>query len=347
MNTYAAIGNQTAGWYARKLLSHARPVLILEAFSLSKTLPQNQTKVIEFRRSRQLAPAGELVEGRAPSSQTFAYDAVSIQMRQYGAVVDITDQIQDFSKDRVLPDIVERQGEQIGETRERLLWDVVRSGTNVVYAGRKTARNLLAAPNDVYNVAMQRRIVSVLKQAKANPITKVLSASAKYETYPVQACYVAVCHTHLIPTLNELSGVSSASTNHFIQVASYGSMVPVSIHEEGAFEKVRYVASPDLPAYSGAGANTAAGDNRVDFYTTGSGTFKADVFATVVFGREAFGTVSLRGKRAVQPIIVKPGTPDSGNKLGQVGWAGWKMYFASRILNETWMVRAEHVVKVA
>ena len=347
MNTYGSIGNQTAGWYARKLLSHARPVLVLEAFALAKQLPQNQTKVIEFRRSRQLPKAAELAEGRAPTPQTFGYDAVSIQMRQYGAVVKITDQIQDFSKDRVLPDIVERQGEQIGEIREELLWDVVRAGTNVVYAGRRTARSALTK-DDVYNVAMQRRMVSVLKSNKAQPITSVLKPSAKYETYSVDAAYIAVCHTHLIPTLSELSGTSSASTNHFTPISKHGSMRPVSIHEEGAFEKVRYVTSPDLEQYSGAGSSTAlTGDDRYDYYNNGGTTFRLDVFTTVLFGREAFGTVALRGKRAVQPIIVKPGTPDSGKLLGQIGWAGWKMYFAGRILNETWMVRGEHAVKVA
>ena len=110
MNTYASIGNQTVGWYARTLLAHARPVLVLEAFALAKQLPQNQTKVIEFRRSKQLPSAVQLIEGQSPTAQDFGYDAVQITMRQYGAVVKITDQVQDFSKDRVLPDIVERQG---------------------------------------------------------------------------------------------------------------------------------------------------------------------------------------------------------------------------------------------
>ena len=58
----------------------------------------------------------------------------------------ITDVIQDTSKDMVLRDMSERQGEQIGETREALTWDVLRAGTSVVYGGSATH----AAPSARY-----------------------------------------------------------------------------------------------------------------------------------------------------------------------------------------------------
>ena len=90
MNTYGDIGNQVAGWYSRKLLSHALPVIVLENLALTKELPKKQTKIIEFRRSRPFAAATTpLVEGEAPESSDFGYDAVSVQMQQYGDYAEI------------------------------------------------------------------------------------------------------------------------------------------------------------------------------------------------------------------------------------------------------------------
>ncbi len=136
LNTYGDIGNATAGWYSRKLLSHAMPVIILERFGLTKPLPKKQTKVIEFRRSQPFQPKTiPLVEGVTPQGSDFGYDTISAQIQQYGDWVGITDVVQDTSKDDVLRDIVERQGEQAGETREALTWGIVRAGTNVQYGG--------------------------------------------------------------------------------------------------------------------------------------------------------------------------------------------------------------------
>ena len=342
MNTYGNIGNQTAGWYARRLLSHAQPVLVLEAFALTKTLPKNETKVIEFRRFRPLPNASQLVEGQTPSAQLFGYDAVQIQMRQYGAVVIITDQVTDFNKDRVLGNIVEAQGEQVGRTREALLWDIVRSGTNVQYAGNMSSRASLTK-DSLLSTNEVRRAVATMMRNKAVKITRVLKPSPNYESYSVPPAYIAVTHTDAIPTLRELAGSSSARTNHFQPVNQYSNMKMVSVHEVGNFEDVRYIASPDLPAYGGATTAVASGNDIHNFYNASTGN-QFDVYSTVIFGREAFGVVALRGKRGIQPIVVKPGTPDHADKLGQTGWAGWKMYFAGRILNEVWMLRLEHVL---
>ena len=346
MNNYASIGNQVRGWYSRTLLEHAQPVLILEAFALMKSLPRNNTKVIEFRRSKQLPRAPELVEGVAPSPDTFSYDAVQITMKQYGAVSLITDHIEDFSKDSVMADLVERQGEQVGELREALLWDVLRAGTALLRAGGHANRADLTKA-DVYSTAIQRRAVAILQRNKANPIKKVVRPSVNYETYAIPPTYIGICHTDAVPTLSELAGTSSASTNHFVPASQYGGdRKQVSVHEVGSFERVAYVASPDLPAYGAATTATASASDQQEFYTSGSAN-NFDVYSTLILGRSAYGVVRLKGKSAIRPVIVRPGTVDSGNKLGQVGWAGWSMYFAAKILNESWMLRIESVMKQA
>ena len=334
LNTYGDIGNATAGWYSRKLLSHAMPVIILERFGLTKPLPKKQTKVIEFRRSQPFQPKTiPLVEGVTPQGSDFGYDTISAQIQQYGDWVGITDVVQDTSKDDVLRDIVERQGEQAGETREALTWGIVRAGTNVQYGGAVASRTAVDQ-TALLSAAKQRSVVSALHRQKAKKFTSILSGSEDYETYPIEACYFGIVHTDMISTVRELTGGNQNNT--FVPVSRYGSQMPVSPHEVGNFEEIRYVASPDLPPFVGKGA--AIGAHTAAFRNDGA---NFDVYPALYLGREAFGCIPLRGKNAIKPMVLNPDVPRGGDPLAQRGTAAWKMYFACLVLNEAWMRRLE------
>ena len=346
MNTYGSIGNATAGWYSRKLLRHAMPVLILERYGTSKTLPRNETKVIEFRRSKAFTPATlPLTEGVTPSGSDFGYDTITAQIQQYGDWAPITDVIADTSKDQVLRDMSERQGEQIGETRELLMWDIVRAGTNVAYGGVILTR-VTIDKTAVLNSAKQRSQVTMLDQLKAKKFTAVLKGSENYETFPIEPSYIAVGHSNLNPTIRDLKGSNTNDT--FVPHSRYGqSMSMSSPREIGAFEDTRYVTSPDLPSFAGAGAACSTGD-RPGWYNTNN---KYDVYSLLFLGRDAFGCIALRGMKEssgkkvsglpVRPAVLQPGTPRGGDPIGQRGSVGWSMYFACVMLNDTWARRLE------
>ena len=339
MNTYGDIGNATAGWYARKLLRHAVPVIILERFGLIKPLPQNETKIIEFRRSKPFTAATiPLTEGRTPSGSDFGYDTISASIQQYGDYSTITDVIQDTSKDMVLRDMTERMGEQIGETREALTWDVIRAGTNVAYGGTVTTRATITKLS-LLNSAKQRTVTTSLARQKAKKFTKVLGPSENYDTYAIEPSYIAVGHTDLTPTVRDLKG--SNVNNIFQPYTKYGArMGMVSPHEIGNYEEVRYVMSPDLEPFRGKGATIASGDEAAWFYTAVGATNKYDAYPLLYLGRDAFGCIPLRGKQAVRPMVVQP-RPSHGDPLGQKGSVGWKFYFGCLMLNEAWAQRLE------
>ena len=347
MNTYGDIGNATAGWYSRTLLSHATPVIILDMLGLTKELPPNETKVIEFRRSQPFAPATiPLIEGQTPEASHFGYDTVSVQIQQYGDWAGITDVVQDTSKDRVLRDMSTRQGEQIAETREMLTYDIVRAGSNVAYAGAKSARTAVDNTS-LMTAQVQRSAIEHLHRQKGKKYTSMLAGSPDYSTYPVEACYIAVGHTDIDKHARELAGTNTNNIhNNFVPVASYGSSMPVSPHELGKFEEVRYITSPDLPPWYGAGAEAVTA-HKASFHNStkvGDATkLGYDVYPILFFAKEAFGIIPLRGKSAVKPMVLNPGVPRATDELGQRGSIGWKMYYACKVLNEAWLRRAEIV----
>lgn len=342
MNTYGEISNATAGWYSRRLLSHAVPVVILERYGLMKTMPRNETKIMQFRRSLPFTPATTpLTEGVTPESHDFGYDTVSVQIQQYGDWSQISDVVDDTSKDSVLSDIVQRQGEQIAETHELLTWDIIRAGTNVQYGGGVTARSSVNNTSEI-SAAAHRSMIAEMHRQKGKMFTSVVGGSADYATYAIEAAYIFVGHTDLNPSIRELKGTADTPHNAFTPVARYGSMTPSSPRELGNFEDGRYITSPDLPPFRSAGAGSP---NSAFRSSSGSGSDRYDVYPIVMLAREAFGCIGLRGRTSVRPMVLQPNVPRAGDELGQRGSAGWKSWFACKVLNEAWLRRFETVAR--
>jgi N4-gp56 family major capsid protein len=73
------------------------------------------------------------------------------------------------------------------------------------------------------------------------------------------------------------------------------------------------------------------------YSTTGT---NADVYPTLVFARDAYGLVPLKGENSMTPMVVNP-KPAAGDPLAQRGTVGWKLWHATVILQDAFMLRIE------
>ncbi|MFC0268573.1 N4-gp56 family major capsid protein [Kushneria aurantia] len=130
--TYGDISQRTAAWAAAKMLSHAEPILVLSKFGQSKPLPKNKADTVKFRRPVPFpAQTTPLAEGVTPTARQMAYEDVTVTIKQWGDVVEITDVVDDLAEDPVLSDASQLCGEQASETIELQTWGALRAGTNV------------------------------------------------------------------------------------------------------------------------------------------------------------------------------------------------------------------------
>jgi N4-gp56 family major capsid protein len=320
------ISQRTNVYAERQMLRWAKPIMVLEKLGLPKQMPRNKSDTIKFRRPRVFAAVNvPLVEGVTPTATAFGYEDVSVSMKQYGMVVEITDKIEDMHEDPVLNDATVQCGENIGRTIEALNYAVVRAGTSVFYTNG-TARTDVNTPISVNRI---RAAIRYLDAQKAMKITKILSGSDNFATRPVEAAYVAVCHTDIKADIRNLPG--------FTPVSEYGTRNPISEHEFGSVEEVRFITSADLAPFTDAGG-AKTGVSGLMVSTSGT---SADVYPIIIFGQDAWGHVALRGQGAVSPSIIPVGQKSKSDPLGQRGYVGWKTYHAALILNQTWMTRIE------
>lgn len=326
VTTYGVVSQRTAAWAATEMLKHAEPILVLNRFGQSKPLPRNKADTMKFRRIVPFdALSTPLQEGITPTAQQMQYEDVTVQMKQWGKPIIITDVVNDMAEDPVLKDASQQAGEQAARTIEQVTYGVVRAGSNV-FRANGAARSDINTP---LTKSKQAAVTRFLKAQKAMKMTSVLASSPNFATRAVEAAYIAVAHTDLEWDIRALPG--------FIPVASYGSRQAICAEEIGSVDDVRYVLSPDLAPFEDAGgAYNGSGTNMVS--TTG---VSADVYPILIFGKDAYGTVPLKGAGAITPKVLNPDTPDKSDPLGQRGYVSWKAYFNAVILNDSWMCRLE------
>ena len=325
-NSNVSPSKGTVIYFEREILKWAAPVTVLDKFAMTKPMPKNKGQQIEFRRPNVFTAATiPLTEGVTPSGTAFTYTVVDVTLKQFGQVVEITDVIEDTNIDPVLNDAAVQLGENIGRTIEALTFGVVKAGTQVIYMNGTVRTSV----NTAITLGKIRSAVRTLQQQKAMMITRMLDGSPNYGTRPIEAAYIAVGHTDLANDIRQLPG--------FTPVAEYGSRQPIHERELGSTEDVRFILSPDLPSWADAGgAYAGSGTSMV----TTSGT-SADVYPLIIFGKEAYGCVPLKGMGAVEPTIIPVGQKTKDDPLGQRGYVGWKTWFAAKILNDAWIVRIE------
>lgn len=326
LNTYGDISPRTAAFAQKELLKRALPYLVFERFGQGRPIPGNSTKTTKWRRYEALDNTPKaLVEGVTPNPSKLVATDVTATLTQYGDGITITDVIQDTHEDPVFSEAQTILGEQAAQMIERVRYGVLRAGTNVIYANGKTSRGAVV---DSISTSDLRLAVRALKRQNVKPFTTMLKSSPNYGSQAIPASYVAVVHPDLESDLRALTG--------FKAVEDYGSATPLAENEIGAFNYIRFLTSTIIAPFADAG-----GSKGTMLSTSGT---SADVYPILIFGRDAYGLVPLKGKMSADIMVVNP-KPSDSDPWAQRGWVTWKSMQTAAILNDFWMIRIETAVK--
>lgn len=214
----------------RHLLAVSKPNLIHHQFGQKVTIPKGTGKIVAWDKMSPLPKAKTpLTEGITPRGTAINISRITATPEQYGAYVATTDQFDFFTPNptpKVL-DINEQLAVNAGETLDSLTADVLSSGTNVQYAGGKTARASLTSA-DVLTIDEVNKAVRTLKGNKAQRIN---------------GNYVAIVHTDIAYDLMK--------DNDWERPNTYADPKNIFNGEIGRLYGVRYVESPDAVVFYG------------------------------------------------------------------------------------------------
>lgn len=304
-------------FYSRVLLDRAIANFVFNKWAQVRDIPKGNSDVIKFRKYGSLTAATTpLTEGTTPSGSQLSVTDLSATVQQYGDFITLTDKLKMETEDPIEMEATEILGEQSAETLDTLARDVLVAGTNIQYASTATARDEITAAMKL-TAAEVREHVRTLKNNKAKKITSMISAQNGYNTTPVDACYIGVIHPNTTFDLK--------SDSAFVPVEKYANGLKAGVmdFEVGKIDEVRFIETPQAKIFEDAGLSSA------------------DVYATLIFGQNAYGNSRISGE-ALKNIRKQLGSAGSADPLDQRATMGWKATFVTKILQQAFMGRIEH-----
>lgn len=306
-------------FYDKALLRSAEPELVHDQFAQKRPIPKGNGKTIEFRKFSSLPKAlTPLTEGITPNGQKYEVTAIKATIEQYGAYISISDMLQLTAFDNNMAEITRILGSQAGRTSDTITRETLCAGTNVMWANNKVGRANLAA-GDVLTVMDIKKARRILKR---NNVPRV----GKY--------YICMIHPDTEFDLMNDSEWKDAN--------EYAGSEQIFEGELGKMYGVKFIESTEAKIWD---KNTAypfvSMDDGNGNVTSSNVTATVPVYATLMFGADAFGVTSIGGG-GIETIAKQLGSGGTADPLNQRATMGWKMNKAAKILAPERLLRIEH-----
>jgi N4-gp56 family major capsid protein len=344
IQNYGTVASRNLIRAAQGMLEHAQPITVLGDFGTQREMPQNSTDTLVFRRTLPFGASAVgttienssryvgtpditasnfvLAEGVTPNANTISFQDVSVQLQQYGVLFKYSSKVEQLYEDDIPGEMVKLTGETLAEVMEMVRYGVLKAGSTVIYANGSSR----AAINTAVSLNAIRKAARTLESNRARRVTSRLAPGVNFGTRAVQPAYVVFCHTDAVSDVRNLPG--------FTRVEEYGSFKPIHDREIGACEDFRFISSPLLKSFAGAGSGTLNGMLSV-------GASAVDVYPFIIIGEDCWGQVALKGMSAIKPVVLKASQTNHANPLGQFGYVGASTWFATVRLNDAFMARIE------
>ena len=267
-----------------------------------KNVPMNSGKVVYFTRFTPLAlQTTALSEAENPTAIDMSASTVSATLAEYGGYTKVGSLYSMTSIEDGLREHVSVHGQNAGETIDRLIRTELASGATEQLAGGK-ALSLISATDTLTGLEV-RKAVRTLKNNKARKFDGGLFRG-------IIGPYTAM----------DLMGNSE-----WLDAHRYTTSDAIERGVVGKLHGVEFVETNDQHYAVTAGLSTSA-------------TNVAAVFSNFIFGSNAYGVIRL-GSIAGSKIYVKnPGSNSTDNPLDMYSTVGWKIPFATKILNSNWII---------
>ncbi len=308
-STAAGLSNVLSIFYDRVFLDRAKLMLSHDFGAQRKTIPANAGTTVKWNRWTPLAVATTaLTDGSSnPSAVDMTTTQVSAVRAAYGNFTAVSDLFNLTSLDVGLQEHVEVHGQNCGETLDTLIRNELGgtsstsmgNATTTLAVGGGTTLGAITSAN-VMDGATIRKAVRTLKKNKAQ----------RFENGYFRG----------IMDVNQSYDLFG-NTEWLNSISIYTDPIQLKAGIIGKVHGVEFVETNN-------GLVLASG-----------GTQGVDLYSTYVFGKNAYGTVSLENQPGNKIYVKTPGPQDTSNPLDIYSTVGWKAFFAVKVLNASWIVR--------
>lgn len=313
----SSLADQYQTYFSKKLLDHAVNTLVLDQFALKADLPAKKgAKTIRWFRpgaadSTQVQTLSEGVPISTFRSITYAY--VEATMAQYGEAAKITDIVTMTELFDALEQAIETMGEDCALHSDGLVAAVLShasTGLAKRYSGGAANFAALQALSLANGKITGADILDAVTGLRVNKAPKLGAGFV--------ATYVPQVERDLLRDAD------------IIDAAKYQDKSVIAKGECGMAWGARLVShtnafTEDETEGTLATTFSAAGTNTTGF-----------IYSTHIVGKGAYGAPKLAGTQSPnKPQVIINNKPDKSDPLNQFMTAGWKSFWAAKVLNAT------------
>lgn len=298
-------------YYDKVFLDRAKIELRHDFGAQVKNVPLNSGAVVRWTRFSPLALiTTSLSEATNPAEVAMTATQVSATLAEYGNVTNVSSLFSMTQIDVDLKEHIEVHGQNAGESIDVLIRNELHSGATVqIVAGATLITDI--HQTDIFTGLEVRKAVRTLKLNKAQRFESglfrgIIGPASSYDLFGNSEWLDAHRYTTSDAiergVVGKLHGVEFVETNNQYVALSGG-----------------FSGSPVTAASAGV----------------------ANVYSTFIFGKNAYGVVNLGSITAPTVIVKNPGPNDTSNPLNMFSTVGWKMPFATKTLNATWLIEVK------
>lgn len=295
-------------YYDKVFLERAKVELRHDFGAQVKNLPMNSGAVIRWTRFSPLAIiTSALSEASNPAEVAMTATQVSATLAEYGNVTYVGSLFSMTQIDEGLQEHISVHGQNAGESIDQLIRTELAAGaTSQIAAGAVLLTDVHLT--DVMTGLEIRKAVRTLKLNKAQKFEGglyrgIISPASAYDLYGNTEWLDAHRYTTSDAVergvVGKLHGVEFVETNNGHVTLSGG-----------------FSGSPVTAASAGV----------------------ANVYSTFIFGKNAYGIVNIGSISAPKVYVKNPGSNSTDNPLDMFSTVGWKMPFAVKTLNSSWLI---------
>lgn len=302
--TYGGLTAEQKTFYNRTLLSRLLPNLVYAKYGQKKSAPKHEGDTMNFRKFNSLAAA------TTPLTEGVTPAGKSLDITAVTAkVAQYGDFVQISDKLDMLgiDPVLTETGEVLGEQAALTLDTVVR---DIVAAGTNV---------QYAGAATSRATVAKASVLDGTEIKKAVRTLRKANAKPIDG-------KSFVGIVGPEGEFDLMADPMWQDVSKYAASTQIFDGELGKLYGVRFVRTSNTPVFKAAGANSA------------------DVHATMIIGKDAYGIVDIEGSSKPEMIVKPHGSAGTADPLNQVATSGWKALFTAKRLEELAMVRIEHGV---
>lgn len=298
-------------YYDKVFLDRAKIELRHDFGAQTKSVPLHGGTVVRFTRFSPLALiTSALSEATNPAEVAMTATNVSATIADYGNVTNVGTLYSMTQIEEGLAEHIEVHAQNAGESIDRLIRQELASGaTAQIASGATLASDIMTT--DVFSGVEIRKAVRTLKKNKAQ----------KFES----GLYRGIIGPD---TAYDLFGDSE-----WLDAHRYTTSDAIERGVVGKLHGVEFVETNNQHK------DVSAGLSGSPVTATSAGVVA--VYSNFIFGKNAYGVINLGSISAPKVYVKNPGEGDTSNPLNQFSTVGWKMPFAVKTLNSSWIINVK------